>query len=168
MPFVKPQPQQTIEGESLAGLKLLLVDSDRDNLVMTMVALRFLKAKIIPALSAQEAMNSLLQEEPDVLVSNLVLPEEDGCALIRQVRRLPYPKFCRIPAIALTACRSDELCERAIAAGFNIYHEIPILSNELAIIIRNLLSFRNEWQEQHAIVLADTEVLARPTDLKSE
>ena len=126
----------------------MLVDSDRDNRVMTTLSLEMLGAIVISVTSVREAIIYLNREQFHILISDLVLPEEDGCSLIRQVRGLAKEERSNIPAIALTACKVDRLCEHAIAAGFDLYQEKPLLTDDLAMAIISLLSFHRTREGQ--------------------
>ena len=74
----------------------------------------------------------------------IFLPGEDGCSLIRQIRMSSCIATRQIPAIALTACRSDLLCEQVIEAGFDSYHEKPVLPEDLAAIINALVCYNKQ------------------------
>jgi two-component system, OmpR family, response regulator len=87
---------------SFAGLRLLVVDDDRDTLEVTAILLRLYGATVRTASSASEAFTLLQTWPPDALLSDLDMPEEDGCQLVARVRELPGP-LGRLPAIAITA-----------------------------------------------------------------
>jgi CheY-like chemotaxis protein len=129
--YAKPLP-------TLAGLEVLLVDDDKDNLNIISTLLTEHKATVQTAASAVEALELLRSYEPDVLVSDLAMPEEDGFSLITKVRQLEEQGSRRIPAVALTALVRIEDRTRALAAGFNMFVPKPVQPSELITTIANL------------------------------
>jgi len=129
--YAKPLP-------SLAGFKVLLVDDDEDNLHIISALLVEHKATVQTASSAVEALDLLRCYQPDVLVSDLAMPEEDGFSLISKVRDLEGQSSRQIPAVALTALVRIEDRTRALAAGFNMFVPKPVQPSELITTIANL------------------------------
>jgi CheY-like chemotaxis protein len=80
----------------------------------------------------------LKEAKPDVLVSDIGMPDEDGYAFIRKVRRLGDGEGGRTPAIALTAYAREVDRRAAIRAGFQTYMTKPVEPSELAEVIANL------------------------------
>ena len=103
----------------LAGLKVLVVDDEPDNRQFLIVAIEQLGATAMAVASAPEAIDILQQSPPDILVSDIGMPVEDGYSLIRKVRSSESDKIKRLPAVALTAYASEEDRDRAIATGYN-------------------------------------------------
>ncbi|MEG4805634.1 PAS domain S-box protein [Microcoleus sp. ARI1-B5] len=122
----------------LAGLKVLVVDDEPDNREFLLVALEQLGAKAMAAASAQEAIEILQQSPPDILVSDIGMPIEDGYSLIRKVRSSESDKIKRLPAVALTAYASEQDRERAIAAGYDEHLTKPIDPALLASVLAQL------------------------------
>jgi CheY-like chemotaxis protein len=89
--------------------------------------------------SASEALQAFAAAIPDVLVSDIGMPEEDGCALIRKVRTLPSERGGRTPAIALTGYATSKDRELAIAAGYQAHIAKPIEQAELVSAVANLV-----------------------------
>ena len=129
--YAKPLP-------SLVGLEILLVDDDKDNLQIISALLAEHKATVQTAVSAVEALELLRCYQPDVLVSDLAMPEEDGFSFIRKVRQLEEQGSRQIPAVALTALVRIEDRTRALAAGFNMFVPKPVQPSELITTIANL------------------------------
>jgi signal transduction histidine kinase/CheY-like chemotaxis protein len=123
---------------SLEGVRVLLVDDDADGLQFLNLMLARQRATVQVAASVAEALEVLQWYRPDVLVSDLAMPDEDGCALIRKVRALESMSDKRIPAVALTAYVRIEDRARALSAGFNMFVPKPIEPNELITAIANL------------------------------
>src|SRR5690349_10591530 len=91
----------------LAGLRILTVDDDRNTREMLREALERAGAMVVAAESASEAFGQLKQFRPDVLVSDIGMPGEDGYALLRRVRGLPRELGGATPAIAVTGFSGD-------------------------------------------------------------
>lgn len=124
-------------GPSLPGLRVLLVDDDQDNLQMLSNVLKMCRAEVYLVQSAAEALAALRSYKPDVLVSDLAMPNEDGYSLISKVRALENGK--QLPAVALTSYVRVEDRERALAAGFNMFVPKPIEPDELIAAILSLI-----------------------------
>ena len=122
----------------LDGVYVLLVDDDRDNLQILSVMLTERRATVQAASSVAEALEMLTWYKPDVLVSDLAMPEEDGYSLIGKVRALEGKNGRQIPAVALTAYVRVEDRARALTAGFNLFVAKPVEPNELIAAIANL------------------------------
>jgi signal transduction histidine kinase/ActR/RegA family two-component response regulator len=123
---------------SLEGVEVLIVDDEPDTLSMLALMLTEYRAKVQTATSAAEALEVLQWYKPDVLVSDLAMPEEDGYSLIGKVRALSEENGWRIPAVALTAYVRVEDRVRALSAGFNMFVPKPVEPNELITAIANL------------------------------
>jgi signal transduction histidine kinase/CheY-like chemotaxis protein len=123
---------------SLEGLRVLLVDDDQDTLNMLAEILTGNRAAVQLASSAAEALEVLEWYKPDLLVSDLAMPDEDGYSLIAKVRALEANNGQQIPAVALTAYVRVEDRTRALAAGFNMFVPKPIEPVELLTAIANL------------------------------
>lgn len=123
---------------SLDGVQVLLVDDDRENLQILTVMLRQQSADVQAVTSAAEALEALRWYQPDVLVSDLAMPDEDGYSLIDKVRALEAESGRHTPALALTAYVRVEDRARALSAGFNMFVPKPVEPNELIIAIANL------------------------------
>ncbi|HEX8845560.1 MAG TPA: ATP-binding protein [Pyrinomonadaceae bacterium] len=123
---------------SIAGVRVLLVDDDQDTINMLAFALTEFKAVVQTATSAAEALEVLEWYKPDVLVSDLAMPGEDGYSLIHKVRGLEASGVNQIPAVALTAYVRVEDRMRALSAGFNMFVPKPVEPNELITVIANL------------------------------
>ena len=125
--------------ESLEGVKVLVVDDEADTRELLKTMLGQCGAMVTTAGSAQEALDSLEQAIPDVLVSDIGMPGEDGYDLIRKVRALPRERGGKVSAVALTAYARTEDRLRAIRAGFQIHVPKPVELNELVTMIASLV-----------------------------
>ncbi len=112
----------------LHGIKILLVEDDDDSREVLGLFLEQSGAKIVSAESAKTAMTILINSEqnlPDVIISDLAMPEEDGYSLINRIRHLPVSSGGNIPAIALSAFATRENKQKAFELGFNKYDTKP-------------------------------------------
>jgi PAS domain S-box-containing protein len=126
---------------SLSGLWLLVVDDEADARELITAVLEHYGAKVTAASSAAEAF-TLLEDNPDrlpdMLISDISMPDEDGYSLIKRIRGLALERGGRIPAIALTAYSRDVDRERALSAGFQMHISKPVEPLDLARVILNL------------------------------
>ncbi|NJK67250.1 MAG: response regulator [Microcoleus sp. SU_5_3] len=121
----------------MAGHLALIVDDDSDSRELVAFLLQESGAVVRAAASASEALQSLKQALPDILLSDIGMPGMDGYTLIATVRSL---KQCQtLPAIALTAYAGDGDKDRAIAAGFQNHIPKPIDPNKLIAAILQLV-----------------------------
>jgi CheY-like chemotaxis protein len=119
-------------------VKVLLVDDDPDTLQILSVMLAESKAGLQIAASVSEALEILEWYQPDVLVSDLAMPGEDGYSLIRRIRALAGEKVGRVPAVALTSYVRVEDRMRALSAGFNMFVPKPGQPEKLITAIASL------------------------------
>lgn len=122
----------------LAGVKVLLVDDEPDARELVKFVLAEAQAEVVTAGSADEGLELLKQARPDVVVSDIGMPERDGYQLMRSVRSLPPAEGGRTPAIALTAFARSEDRTRALLAGYQVHIAKPIEPRELVVTIGSL------------------------------
>ncbi|HJQ70671.1 MAG TPA: PAS domain S-box protein [Blastocatellia bacterium] len=122
----------------LKGLRLLVVDDERDTLDLLVLILAGFGAEVKTSGSASEAIRMLAEWRPDVVVSDIEMPGEDGYTFIRQVRSLDSPSARATPAVALTAYARVEDRMRALAAGFQMHVAKPVEPAELAVVIASV------------------------------
>jgi PAS domain S-box-containing protein len=128
-----PKPVALAEPTSLSGVRVLVVDDDADARELLRVMLGNYGAEVIVATSADEALQLISRQAPDILVSDIGLPNEDGYALIRRVRSMPAT--ARLPALALTAYATVADHRRALEAGFQRHVSKPVEPAELASVV---------------------------------
>jgi diguanylate cyclase len=100
-------------------------------------------ARVVQAPGAREALQLLGSDRPDVLVSDIGMPDVDGYALIREVRRLADPALSRVPSVALTAFTREDDERRALSAGFDAFLSKPVDTMELVELVRGLARRRD-------------------------
>jgi signal transduction histidine kinase/ActR/RegA family two-component response regulator len=123
---------------SLAGIRVLLVDDDNDTRDMMLELLTNNGAITIPASSARAAMDALRESRPDVIVSDIGMPFEDGYSLIRKIRALSPEEGGCLPACALTGWNAASERQRAIAAGYQLHVTKPADPERLIAAIYTL------------------------------
>jgi len=123
----------------LDGVQVLVVDDDADSRDFAAFVLEQDGAKVIAVSSACEALQALVQAKPDVLVSDISMPDMDGYMLMRQVRTFTLEEGGQIPAIALTAFARKYDQQKALESGFQMHLPKPINSEELVSAIVRLL-----------------------------
>jgi CheY-like chemotaxis protein len=116
----------------------LVVDDDLDTLEMLKVILQNRGAEVITAASARDALKTLEHSLPHALISDLAMPEQDGYALIKQIRQRGPDRGGNLPAVALTAYARTEDRVHALTAGFQEYLSKPVDPNELVTVVANL------------------------------
>ncbi len=122
----------------LKGLRLLVVDDDADTRELFAIALQENGADVTVAGSVREALRILERLEPDIVLSNIVMPNEDGYDLIRQVRSRDAQQGRQTLAIAITGMAREEDRDRILAAGFQHYLSKPISLSELLGLVFTL------------------------------
>jgi len=122
----------------LRGIRVLIVDDDADTCEMLTFALNLLGAEAQASMSVSEAFVSIADWKPDILLTDINMPGEDGYSLINKLRTSTPKKGANIPAIALTALARPEDTEQALSAGFQLHLSKPVDIEELAEAIVNL------------------------------
>ena len=122
----------------IRGVKVLVVDDEPDGRALIKRLLEDCHAQVITAGSAAEAFELVRAEKPDVLLSDVGMPGEDGYALIRRVRALGPENGGLLPSAALTAYAREEDRVKAILAGFQMHLAKPIEPSELIATVAGL------------------------------
>ncbi|HEV7681388.1 MAG TPA: response regulator [Pyrinomonadaceae bacterium] len=110
----------------LEGVRILVVDDEADSRELVAAILTRCGAQVRSCESAEEALKVFALWKPDVLVSDIGMPKEDGYSLIKKLRKLRLKLAKEIPAVALTAYATDDDRSRALAAGFQTHVAKPI------------------------------------------
>ncbi|MBN3923629.1 PAS domain-containing protein [Nostoc sp. NMS4] len=133
------QAEINTEETLLAGVQILLVDDQADVREFFSFALEQYGATVTAVESADEALQTLVQSNPDILLSDIGMPLMDGYMLLREVRKLPPEQGGQIPAIALTAYAGELNYNQAMAAGFQKHLSKPVDPVDLATAIVTLI-----------------------------
>lgn len=115
----------------LTGIRILAVDDDPDARELLTVLLTQYGAEVLAVASAEQALATLESFSPDVLVSDIGMPQVDGYTLIQKIRALPPEKGGRVPAIALTAYAREDDRQRALDTGYQRHVTKPLEPEQL-------------------------------------
>lgn len=132
----------------LDGLRVLVVEDDRDTREPLVEMLRTTGAEVRAATTAAEAMQTFEEFRPQLLLSDIGMPVEDGHSLIRRIRNLGPGRGGDVHALALTAMASVKDREEALAAGFNLHLAKPIGFDELTEALLTLLHRRRAFERR--------------------
>jgi len=121
-----------------ARRRILVVEDDPDTLDMLRFILDNRGAEVTTAGSAKEALEAVDRSQPDVLVSDVAMPDQDGFELIGRLRSRGPERGGNIPAAALTAYTREEDRLRALSAGFQSYVRKPVDPEELVAVVAGL------------------------------
>lgn len=123
---------------ALKGLHVLVVDDEEDARRLVRTVLEKCEARVTTVATAAAALDALQADQPDILISDLGMPEEDGYSLISKVRALPPEQGGATPAAALTAYARVEDRMRVLRSGFQIHLPKPVEPAELVAVVANL------------------------------
>jgi CheY-like chemotaxis protein len=127
------------EKTALAGRKILVIDDESDARELISRILTYCKATVIAAPTATEGLELLKSERPDVVISDVSMPDKDGYEFINEIRQLSPENGGNTPAVALTAfARADDVT-KAISAGYQKHLCKPVDSFELIRVINQLV-----------------------------
>jgi signal transduction histidine kinase/ActR/RegA family two-component response regulator len=123
---------------TLNGLRVLVVDDEADARQVISSLIARTGAEVKACETASEALEMLEQWKPDVLMSDIAMPDEDGYSFINKVRALPANRGGLVPAAAFTAYAREEDRTRALAAGYQMHVAKPISSGQLVAMLARL------------------------------
>lgn len=127
-----------LQAQALDGLRVLLVDDEADARQLIGAVIARTGAEVKACESPDEALQVLAEWRPDVLMSDIAMPDEDGYSFIGKVRSLPPEKGGETPAAAFTAYAREEDRKRALAAGYQMHITKPVSSGQLVAKIAEL------------------------------
>ena len=134
-----PSRESTVGKKTqLDGIRVLLIDDQPSSREAFTESLRSLGAETQAAESAEEGFKIFKEFKPDVLVSDIAMPGEDGYSLMQRIRELPADQQGTLPAIALTAYASQDDIKAALSAGFQAHLAKPVVGYHLAELIAKL------------------------------
>lgn len=131
------------EFRSLDGLRVLLVDDERETREIISTVVERTGAEVKSCTSAREALAELVDWRPDVILSDIAMPDEDGYSFINRVRSLSQEQGGNTPAAALTAYAREEDRKLALAAGYQMHIAKPIGAGQLVMMIAKLAGREN-------------------------
>lgn len=132
----KPLPQNQL---SLSGLQVLVVDNNEDNLSLTAFILEEYQAKTKTATSVDKAIQVIEKWQPDIIISDITMPEKDGYSLMRFIRDKEAKSGGFIPALALTSYVSPKISSTAMDAGFQKVMLKPFDFEKLIAVVAQLI-----------------------------
>ncbi|MEH2463332.1 hybrid sensor histidine kinase/response regulator [Nostoc sp.] len=145
LPIKSVEPQTSEDKDlpdaspNLLGVNVLVVDDEVDTRELIVFILQQYGAAVRAFASASLALEAFAVEKPDILLSDIGMPEMDGYMLIRQIRSLPPEQGGEIRAIALTAYAGEVDQQQILQAGFQKHLTKPIEPGKLAIVIASLV-----------------------------
>ncbi|BAY23674.1 multi-sensor hybrid histidine kinase [Calothrix sp. NIES-2100] len=139
-PSINSDSQVSASSLNLQGIQVLVVDDDTDTRDFMVFLLEQAGAKVIACTCATEALQALSASPPDVLISDIGMPEMDGYMLMQQVRALPPEQGGQIRAIALSAYAGEIDKKQALNVGFQQHLSKPVEPDNLVSAIVNLMN----------------------------
>ena len=145
---IASQPPVDKGARTLDGIRVLVVEDDDDTREVLTLGLTLYGAEVVAVCCAADAITELAKREPDVIVSDIGLPDEDGFELIRRVRKLPPSRGGRVPAVAVTAFTLSDDAEEATRAGFQRHFRKPVDSQALFAAVASVAE-RGRIERRH-------------------
>jgi CheY-like chemotaxis protein/two-component sensor histidine kinase len=124
----------------LEGIHILVVDDEPDARELMSELLSSRHANVVTARSVEEALAVVKEHRPDIVISDIGMPGEDGYSLVRRLRALPAEDGGKTPAVALTSYACSEDRTKALVAGFNMHVPKPVEPAELFAVLASLAS----------------------------
>lgn len=131
-------PQDLNPTTSLDGVRVLVVDDEADTRSLLTLVLEECGAQVQAAASVRQALIAIPQFYPQVLISDIAMPEEDGYTLIYHIRRMELFEGGYLPSAAVTAYARSEDRTRALKAGYDIHLPKPVDTAELIAVVERL------------------------------
>jgi PAS domain S-box-containing protein len=133
-----PRAELHLSPPSIEGVRVLVVDDDADTRELLSTVLVRAGARVAAVPSAADALAAIERERPDVLLSDIEMPGQNGYELIRRLRERPAERGGRIAAAALTAYARPEDRLEALRAGFQFHMAKPVDPRELVMVVASL------------------------------
>lgn len=146
-----PGPRAEHNSDMFAGRHILVVDDDPDSVEFLSRFLTEQKADVTTASSAREGLLVFRRTRPDLLISDLAMPDQDGYWLVEQVRQLTPSEGGTVPAIAVSAFATAAARERALAAGFTAHLRKPLDTDELRTLLYVTCGWRGPVAESRRL-----------------
>ncbi len=137
-----PDPPPSEDGFRLHDVRILVVEDEPDTRELVATCLEQLGATVLQCADAEEALRRFADFRPDLLVSDLSLPQQSGLDLVRLVRRTSAGKS--IPAVALTANASLDDAAGALEAGFDVHLTKPVSGDDLVDAVLSVVDLRRD------------------------
>jgi CheY-like chemotaxis protein len=128
--------------DTLARVRVLVVEDNDDARELFRLVLELCGASVVTAGGAHEALDEFHRARPDVLVSDLSMPDEDGCWLAGRIRAAVGAGQRRLPALAVTAHHDEREHRRCLQSGFDVVMTKPVDPDEFCAVVRRLAHAR--------------------------
>src|SRR5690242_18655713 len=125
---------------NMLNLRVLVVDENSDTRDLFATMFKAEGAKVVAVSSASEALKVMKKHKPNILISDIMLPDIDGYTLMKKIRNSQQQEWQQIPAIAVTALDEFNFQPQALKAGFQLYLRKPVDIEELLSAVGNLLT----------------------------
>lgn len=132
------EPHTDGQAFDLRGIRVLVVDDEPDACRLVKWVLNECQAEVVTAASAAEAMSLVQSATPDILISDIGMPDVDGYEFLRRIRALEPARGGKVPAIALTAFARPEDAAKSLAVGYSSHISKPIAPETLTALIASL------------------------------
>lgn len=143
----RPSGKPTTVVQGIDGVRVLLVEDEDDTREAYAAMLTDFGAEVRAVPSAAAGLAALEEYRPQVILSDIAMPGEDGFTFMHKVRSLAPERGGQVPAAALTALASDEDRQRAMQAGFQMHVPKPVDSTRLAAVVRTLSDWKSPESE---------------------
>lgn len=143
-PSQVPVPEALHSSSALENISVLVVDDNFDNRNYLVTVLELAGAQVTAVASGQEVMDCLQDVQPNVFLSDIAMPDENGYELLQRVRTVEQNQWGTIPAIALTAYTKQEDRNQALSAGFQAFLSKPIDPTELIETVAKVVKAKVE------------------------
>lgn len=120
---------------TLQGLRVLVVDNNVDCCDLIELLLQFYGVEVRKSCLVQQALEILVEWQPDILVSEIVLPKVDGISLIQQAKTIAAERKKELLSIAVTAYIGEERCQPALSSGFDFWFAKPLDLNDFVTVL---------------------------------
>ena len=148
---VEKKTQENSELNELVGLSVMIVEDEPRTLEVLSETLISFGAKTLPCGTVAEALVAFEKFKPDILISDISMPGEDGYSLIRKIRSLGVERCGDVPSLALTAYATAGDVKRALSAGFDSHMAKPFDSFRLGHIVAALAKRRTSVAREKEI-----------------
>lgn len=138
------QSQPTNVSFNLSGIKILVVDDDTDSLELVAFVLKQCGAEVTAVSDGLSGLQAIPQLKPNVLISDIGMPQMNGYELVREIRTWPPEQGGEIPAIALSAYTEEFEQQQALAVGFQMYISKPVAPEALTTAVGQVLGLVTE------------------------
>ncbi|BAU63418.1 response regulator receiver protein [Stanieria sp. NIES-3757] len=125
--------------DQISKLRVLIVDDDKDSRDLLLFYLEQIGAKVKSVASAKVALEEVQFFQPEIILSDIFMPEENGFWLINQLKNIERSSNRHLAAIAITAAAKTKDREKILSAGFDAYLSKPFLLDHLAALIAKVV-----------------------------